>query len=147
MPATPEYPKPRKLSDLKASLLRPALTSHFQCFFPIPVDLKTGSPNLQKWISDKVSAGLGIEYRNNEQFFSLSCSEASLPGSSLATHEINNDFTGVTERHVYRRQYDDRASFTFYVDHDYNIIYFFENWMSFIVNEQFATGVESPNFF
>jgi hypothetical protein len=140
MPATPEYPKPKTLSQLKASLLRPALTSHFQCFFlpPEPV---------QGWISEKSGAGLGIQYRNNEEFFSLSCAEASLPGSSLATHEINNDHTGVTERHVYRRQYDDRASFTFYVDHDYNIIYFFENWMSYIVNEQFATGVDSESFF
>jgi len=147
MAITPEYPKPKTLSDLKASLLRPALTSHFQCWFNPPDSLNSDLSNLQKWISDKVSAGLGIPYNNNERFFSLSCSEASLPGSSLATHEINNDHTGVTERHVYRRQYDDRASFTFYVDHDYNIIYFFENWMSFIVNEQFATGVESESFF
>ena len=83
----------------------------------------------------------------------MSCSEASLPGSSLATHEINNDFTGVTERHVYRRQYDDRADFTFYVDHNYNIIFFFENWMSYIVDEQYTNrdgtqnkGIETLNY-
>jgi len=140
MAVTPEYPKPKTLSSLKASLLRPALTSHFQCWFQPPEPAK-------KWISEKSRAGLGAPYNGNEDFISVSCSEASLPGSSLATHEINNDHTGVTERHVYRRQYDDRASFTFYVDHDYNIIYFFENWMSFIVNEQFAEGLESEDFF
>lgn len=135
-------PSPRKklLSDLKASILNPALTSHFECTFNPP-------QLVREWIEDKNAAGLGISYTGNEDFISLSCSEAALPGSSLATHEINNDHSGVTERHAYRRQYDDRASFTFYVDHDYNIIYFFENWISFIVNEQFVTGVEEPNFF
>ena len=44
------------------------------------------------------------------------CHEASLPGSSIATNEIKDDFTGVTERHAYRRLYEDRADFTFYVD-------------------------------
>jgi len=76
----------------------------------------------------------------------LSCSEASLPGSSLATHEINNDFTGVTERHAYRRQYDDRADFTFYVDLEYRIIDFFENWMSYIVGEDEIDEQRNPNY-
>lgn len=138
-------PSKKVLSDLKASILNPALTSHFQCWFNPP-------SLVQEWISQKANAGLGIAYGSNSEFFSVSCSEASLPGSSLATHEINNDYSGVTERHVYRRQYDDRASFTFYVDHDYNIIYFFENWISYIVNEQFADangipGIENLNHF
>ena len=46
----------------------------------------------------------------------LQCTEASLPGSSLATFDINNDFHGVTERHAYRRMFDERIDFTFYVD-------------------------------
>ena len=138
-------PTRKRLSDLKASILNPALTSHFECTFNPPQLVKD-------WIREKSGAGLGIPFEGNETFFSLSCSEASLPGSSLATHEINNDYSGVTERHVYRRQYDDRASFTFYVDHDYRIIFFFENWISFIVNEQFADaggipGVEKLNHF
>ena len=35
---------------------------------------------------------------------------------SLATFEVNNDRTGVTERHVHRRMFDDRIDLTFYVD-------------------------------
>ena len=46
-----------------------------------------------------------------------------------------NDHTGVTERHAYRRQYDTTSSFTFYVDHDYTMLTFFEKWIGFIVNE------------
>ena len=38
------------------------------------------------------------------------CSEASLPGSRFMTAELNNNYTGVRERHVYRRQYDDQIN-------------------------------------
>ena len=64
------------------------------------------------------------------------CSEAVLPGSQLATTELNNDFTGVTERHAYRRIYDETIDLTFYVDAtNYLPIQFFEEWISGIVNE------------
>ena len=136
MPAP--LPSRKSVSDIKSRLLRPALTSHFQCWFNPPEDVK-------RWIVQREKAGIGIPYDNNSaELYSLLCSEASLPGSNLATLEINNDFTGVTERHAYRRIYDDRVDFTFYVDHDHNVIKFFENWMGYIVNEQYtdpATGV------
>jgi hypothetical protein len=35
---------------------------------------------------------------------------------TYATLEITGDYTGVTERHAYRRVYDDRIDLTFYVD-------------------------------
>jgi len=129
-------PKTLSVSDIKSKLLNPALTSHFVCEFKPP-----SPPNNNKFkdfITNRVGAGfIGADYsnRDNQDLITLSCSEASLPGSSLATHEINNDYTGVTERHAYRRQYDDRVDFTFYIDKEYKIIDFFENWMSFIVGE------------
>jgi len=144
----PSSPSKKVLADLKASILNPSLTSTYQCWFQ-PLN---SSGELEKWFSDRTAAGLGNYTKAKDEFISLSCSEASLPGSSLATHEINNDYTGVTERHAYRRQYDDRISFTFYVDHDYQIIHYFENWMSFIVNEQrtnstaFGPGVDNLNY-
>jgi hypothetical protein len=129
-------PSRKNVSKIKAALLRPALTSHFECWFNPPQDV-------QNWIKQKSSAGIGGVY--DAEFLSLLCSEASLPGSSLATHEINNDFTGVTERHAYRRIYDDRADFTFYVDHDHNLIKFFENWIAYIVNEQYTNDDGTKN--
>jgi hypothetical protein len=125
-------PQITSMSKIKSKLLRPALTSNFLCEFAPPTTLANSG-----FIRDRVNAGfIGANYdRENQELIALSCSEASLPGSSLATHEINNDFTGVTERHAYRRQYDDRADFTFYVDLEYRIIDFFENWMSYIVGE------------
>tara|TARA_R100001443_G_scaffold31435_1_gene45425 strand:- start:19 stop:684 length:666 start_codon:yes stop_codon:yes gene_type:complete len=120
-----EVPTPQKkvVSDLKASILTPALTSHFQCWFTVPEITGLGGFN---------------------EFISLSCAEASLPSTSLATHQMSNDFTGITERHAYRRQYNDTSSFTFYVDHEYKIIKTFETWIGSIVNEQ---NDESNNYF
>ena len=129
--AAPEV-KPIRVSEIKGRLMRPALTSHFICEFKPP-------ESLNSFVVDRAVEGgfLGADYanRDNQELIRLSCANASLPGSSLATHEINNDHTGVTERHVYRRQYDQRTEFTFYVDSEYRVIDFFENWMSYIVSE------------
>lgn len=129
MPIT-QTPSPKRLADLKATILRPATTSNFQCWFNPPREVRN-------WLANRQSAGLlPKNYIGNEEFYSLSCSEASLPGSTFATHQMTNDHSGVTERHAYRRLYDDRAEFSFYVDHGYNPILLFENWMAYIANEQ-----------
>ena len=128
-------PRPSKkvLSDLKASILNPALTSHFQCWFYPPSPVRSLLPTGEV---------------QDDRMWSLSCAEAALPGTSLATGEITNDFTGVTERHVYRRQYDTTSSFTFYVDHDYKIINFFEKWIGYIVNEGYINqNPSNDNYF
>ena len=123
------------------------MTSHFVCAFNIP-DLPQGEPglNLKTWLEEREKAGTtGIIYSNeNIELLQLSCSDASLPGSSLITNQIDNDYSGVTERHAYRRQYDDRADFTFYVDRNYTIIKFFEGWISYIIDEQ--TSAISRNY-
>ena len=106
-----------KVSDVKANLLRPATTSHFEVEIPI-IDA------LSRW------KGVGKQDK-----IALMCSETSLPGSNLATFEINNDRTGVTEKHVHRRIFDDRIDLTFYVDAGlYRPIRFFEDWMAYITN-------------
>jgi len=135
-------PKPRKISDIKSSLLQPATTSHYELFLSIP---------------EPVSASMrqnGIIFSGIQNDLQLACCEATLPGSSLATLEINNDYTGVTERHAYRRIYDDRIDFTFYVDTKYTVIRFFENWLKFILSESISggqnntpAGLKSPNYF
>ena len=117
MALTDRLGKSKTIAEIKSALLNPALTSHFDVEIPFPSELRSL---------------LGVEQRS----FNLSCSEASLPGSQLATLENNNDRTGVTEKHAYRRQFDDRIDLTFYVDADkYMSIRFFERWISFIMNE------------
>ena len=63
----------------------------------------------------------------------LLCYEASLPGSSLMTHDVTNDYHGVSEKMAYRRNFGQEVSLGFYVDRNYNIIEVFENWMDSII--------------
>jgi hypothetical protein len=114
-----------RVDKIKAKLLRPALTSHFLVEIPQPT----------KKFPDGYLSKNGISNFDQEQL-NLLCSEATLPGSSLATHENNSDFPGVTQKFAYRRLYDDRIDFTFYVDaENYLPIKYFESWIKFIVGE------------
>jgi hypothetical protein len=124
-------PTPRTVAQIKANLLQPALTSHFEVQITKPEGL-----------TDEYLTANGIPNLNQEKL-QLLCSETVLPGSSLATHEINNDFTGVTERHAYRRLYDDRIDLSFYVDaENYLPIRFFETWIKYVVNENVGDSSE-----
>ena len=128
---------PEKVSvgKIKANLLRPALTSHFEVQIKGPSGLTDG------YLSANGLPGFSA---GKQSKLNLLCSEAMLPGSSLATHENTSDFTGVTEKFAYRRLYDDRIDFTFYVDADnYIPIRFFETWIKFIVGESQAAS-EKP---
>ena len=137
--ATPK-PKRKTVADLKTNILNPALTSTYECTFVFP-------DAVEKWINRKSGIGNGIN-RDKKSNLTIACREASLPGSSLATHESLSDFTGVRERHAYRRQYEDVASFSFYVDTSYDSIYLFENWMNFIVNQDANdSALSNSNYF
>ena len=115
-------PTIRNIDTIKATLLRPATTSHFD----VEVGLPSGA------LGNRLRGLLGV----NQDRLNLMCSEAVLPGSQLATTEITNNYTGVTERHAYRRIYDETIDLSFYVDAgNYWPIRFFEEWISGIVNE------------
>lgn len=132
---TPPSPQNYKSAyEIKSFLLRPALTSHFQCWFNPPQPVR------------KIT-----NYNGNEDFYSISCTEASLPGSSIITNEINDDYTGVTQRLGYRRQYDNTTDFTFYVDGGvlnggYNVIMLFEYWIRYAMNETSDSQNENYNY-
>jgi hypothetical protein len=137
-------PNIKNIGNIKSKLLQPSLTSHFVCGFTPP-----NSNEFKKFISDRIGAGIPIinyDNPNDSDLITLSCSEASLPGSSLATIDIDNDYHGVSEKHAYRRLYDDRADFTFYVDSDYKIIHFFENWIAFCSGENNLARQRTGNF-
>jgi len=120
-------PKPRPVADLKKSILNASLTSYYECHFNPPESILGLIPDADR-----------------DEDYMLSCMEAALPGTSLATVELTNDHSGITERHVHRRQYDTTASFTFLVDRNYKQIKFFETWIGYIVNEQ---NDDSENYF
>jgi len=134
-------PTAKRVSDIKANLLSPATTSHFEVLIDKPAN-----------ITSKYMEANDVVYDQGK--LNLMCSEATLPGSNLATLELTNDHSGVTERHAYRRVYDDRIDLTFYVDaENYLPIRFFETWMKYISQESIAdsgqrgTGINRPNYF
>ena len=123
----------RTIDTIKATLLTPALTSHFDVQIPVP------------------NGSLGTKLKNllgtNQDRLNIMCSDASLPGSSLATLELTNDYHGVTEKHAYRRIFEDRIDLTFHVDaNGYIPIKFFETWMSEIMNED-SDEARNKNYF
>jgi len=79
----------------------------------------------------------GISYGAKGESIELACHQTSLPGHALQTHEVRNDYRGVTERMPYRKQYQD-LSFSFYVDNEYGVIEMFEGWIDYIagMNQQ-----------
>ena len=81
-----------------------------------------------------------VDYDN----ISLLCSEAALPGSTLTTHEVNNDYHGVTEKMAYRRMYDETIGLTFYVDRNYKVIEMIEGWMDYISGINDTRTYEDP---
>jgi len=130
-------PDPKKRSgvkDIKSKLLNPALTSLYY--------VEVGQPQDTGW-NDYSSANFGSV---DQERLNLMCSEVSLPGSSLATLDITNDRTGVTEKHAYRRVYDDRIDLTFYVDaENHSPIRYFETWIKYIAQESVSGENSSVN--
>ena len=144
-------PTRKTVSDIRSSLMRPATTSHFDVFIQEPA----GTVGGYTWDNFKKDNGLSGFDQN---FLHICCSETVLPGSSLTTHEINNDYTGVTERHAYRRLFDDRIDLTFYVminpsktsgtTNTYLPIRFFEGWIKYIAAEKYNgnNNVQQSNY-
>ena len=116
--------RPEKLtvSKIKSRLLNVAQSSLYRLTLQVP-----------QTVRDRLSLS-SFDYDN----INLLCSEATLPGSSLTTHEVNNDYHGVTEKMAYRRIYDDVLGLTFYVDRNYNVIRLFERWIDYI------SGITDP---
>jgi len=127
-------PQPLGIREIKSKLLSPALTSLYYVQIPLP---STGPLNLAYFNS----AGVPID----QDRLNLMCCETVLPGSRLATLELNNDRTGVTEKHAHRKIYDDRIDLTFYVNaENYMPIRFFETWINYITRQSTAKIEGNP---
>ena len=122
--------RPQKLtvSKIKSRLLNTAQSSLYRLTLSVP-----------QAVRNNLSLS-SIDYDNID----LLCSEASLPGSTLTTHEVNNDYHGVTEKMAYRRMYDETVGLTFYVDRNYKVIELIEGWMDYISGIDNARTYENP---
>ena len=123
-------PRRQSMSALKSKILQPSLTSHYEVYIQAPTEVNS-------YITlTNAGPGLSIDGTKLEDRLSVPCTEASLPGSRVATHELKDDYTGITQKHAHRRLYDDSANFTFYVDaEEYYVIRYFEGWLSWIHQE------------
>lgn len=132
-------PVPQKIEVVKQKILNPSLTSQYLLGITPP-----------QGISEKMSS-MGVSLNGNSTFdyVDIACSETSLPGSSFATIDISSDYRGISEKHAYRRLYDDTINCTFYVDatagREYYVIKFFEGWMAYIANQNFDT-IQNPTY-
>ena len=117
-------PRPNKISTsaIKSRLLNLAQTSVYRVKIQPPLAISNFLEGQGREFSYQTSGG-DLE---------LLCSETSLPGSTLATHDKTSDYAGVTEKFAYRRIYDETIDMNFYVDKNYNVIEFFEGWMDYI---------------
>lgn len=127
-------PQPLGIKQIKSKLLSPALTS----LYYVQVNLPSSGPLTPGYMK---SNGVLLD----QERLNLMCCEATLPGSQLATLELNNDRTGVTEKHAHRRIFDDRIDLTFYVDaENYMPIRFFETWINFISQQSTVAAEGRP---
>lgn len=126
-------PVKHSMSALKSKILQPSLTSHYEVYIQ-------ASPEVDAVLSQTASGpNLRVTGDKRDDRLTVPCTEASLPGSRVATHELKDDYTGVTQKHAHRRLYDDSANFTFYVDsEEYYVIRYFEGWLSWIHQENFS---------
>ena len=126
-------PSSKSIADIKSALLNPATTSHFEVEIPNPVGLST------RYL---IENGVNLNQVNQDKLHLL-CSDAILPGSTFATHDISGDYHGTIHRHAYRRLYDDRIDLSFYVDaENYLPIRYFETWMKYIAGEEISSSEE-----
>ena len=112
----------KTVDDIKSTILSPSLTPYFEVQFPVP-------PFLQ---------GLRGGDSDPNNYLTILCTEAVLPGNNLITFNVDNDYTGVTEKMPHRKVYDQELTLTFYVnagEDAYYPIRFFESYISYIAGE------------
>ena len=119
----------RKITDYIGIVANTAQTSHYELSFD---GLSEG---LRRFLSSK-NVDRAFVLRNA----GLLCSNASLPGSQLATTETRGNFMGVIEPMVHSRIFT-TINLDFYVDKQYKMLKFMEHWMDYVSNGSENSGV------
>ena len=142
-------PQRLTVDKIVSDLLEPATTSFYQVSISDPRQLNERGDTFATYLRQQGlevlfnSRGLDPTRREKLQLF---CSETTLPGSSLATSNLDNDFTGVSEKYAHRRVFDEEISLTFYCDaKEYLPVRYFESWLSYMTND--TRDNHSENFY
>ena len=115
-------PTHKTVDDLRKTILSPSLIPYFEVQFPVPSFLS------------QLNSGSTSPYN----YLTLLCTEAVLPGNNLITFNVDNDYTGVTEKMPHRKVYDQQLQLTFYVNAEEDAYYpirFFESYIAYIAGE------------
>jgi len=81
--------------------------------------------------TSKLLSDEGVYFGSFGTTLGLMCTDASIPASTYATAEVKDNFMGITQEFAHTRIYTD-IDFTFYIDHDYQVLKFFEFWMNYV---------------
>ena len=122
--------------SLRQKLLHNATTSQYFLSINLPRAVST-------YIGQKKNV---LVDANLKERINISCTDATLPGSSFATHDVTSDFMGVTEKMAYRRMYDDTMSVSMIVDSEYKTLHFFEGWMDYIAGKEITDRGSNDNY-
>ena len=132
-------PQRLTVDKIVKDLLEPATTSFYQVSISDPRQLNERGDTFATYLRQQGlevlfnARGLDPTRREKLQLF---CSETTLPGSSLATANLDNDFTGVSEKYAHRRLFDETIDLTFFCDaKEYLPVRYFESWMSYMTND------------
>ena len=126
--------QPRRIADFKPTLSKLATTSHYQVIFG-------GLPSpLRQHLNVR-----DVGWRFTAETIGLLCNNAVLPGSSVATGELDGHYMGIKEKFAHSRMFMD-ISLEFYVDSDYKTIKFFEHWIEFMASGSQANQADDGYF-
>ena len=132
-------PQRLTVDKIVSDLLEPATTSFYQVTVKDPKQLNENGDTFGNYLRQQgLGNFLNFQYldKTRKEKLQLFCSEATLPGSSMATANLDNDFSGVSEKYAHRRVFDEEVSLTFYCDaKEYIPIRYFESWMSYMTND------------
>lgn len=111
-----------------------ALTSHYRLDFaglPNPVKGVMAQRGLTATAIDKIG---------------LLCYDAALPATSLATNNIEGNYTGVQQQYAHTRIFPN-IDMGFYCDSGYKVLTFFESWIEYISGGGASVNRAHPGYF
>jgi len=112
-----------RTSDLKSRILNLAQTSVYQIKLVPP-------PSVVGYLNTK-----GVNFYSNITDIELLCKDLDLPQSKLQTFDIYDNYAGVSEKMVQRRDHGATFRTSFYVDRNYRVIDVFDGWIDYITNQ------------
>ena len=119
-------PRPNKIrtSDLKTRILNLAQTTVYQVKLQPPPK-----------VIESLNKRENFNYFSSGEDVELRCLRTSLPGVNLFTHDVTNDFPGMSEKMAYRKDFNNTIDFEFMVNTKYDVISMFDGWVDFIAGQ------------